>query len=484
MRAGDSIPSTIDISLPQRRIAYAAAAILLGQTIWIGRAGFSPVAMALITTAIALTAIGLFACDSPIVRRLPPGALRWLLIAGILAALARLPMIGLFVQFPRSRATLMPFVALAMIAIVLIACIQLLRSRFLTAAAFGLLVAAHFLMGAWYLGISPDPHCDVYLAQRLGCEELLQRRDPFAMTIPDIYGPTARFYPAGAVVNGQLQSGYFYPPLSLVLDVPAYLAGDVRYAHLFALSLTALLIGFTRRDDGSSGVRFAPAIIVMFTPGIFWILENAWIDPFLLLMLSATVCFASRGRFKLAAAAFGLFLVGKQYAPFTVLAVPLLLQAMRKAEPRRPATSRLALASIAAGAVVTLPFFVWNPRAFLHSLISIYVGVLRPDSNTFLPLLARTFNWHPSLALTTAVALTAGALVAWRAPRTLDGFAAGIAFILLCIFAFSTQAFGNYYFLASGALLAAIVAPAVGRDRFASDRRPMGRNATAEGAPR
>jgi hypothetical protein len=44
-------------------------------------------------------------------------------------------------------------------------------------------------------------------------------------------------------------------------------------------------------------------------------------------------------------------------------------------------------------------------------------------------------------------------IILCRAPRSPSGLAAAVALICLCMFAFSTQAFINYYFFAIAALL-------------------------------
>jgi hypothetical protein len=57
--------------------------------------------------------------------------------------------------------------------------------------------------------------------------------------------------------------------------------------------------------------------------------------------------------------------------------------------------------------------------------------------------------------------VAAATLALRRAPRTPAGFAATVALTALCFFAFSKQAFGNYYFFVLGALCCAVacVAP-------------------------
>ena len=82
---------------------------------------------------------------------------------------------------------------------------------------------------------------------------------------------------------------------------------------------------------------------------------------------------------------------------------------------------------------------------------------MRFDSISFLPRLAQAvLHMQASLAFGVVATIPASLLVLGRAPRTASGFAASVALILMCLFAFSPVAFGNYYSLAGSALCAAI----------------------------
>ena len=234
------------------------------------------------------------------------------------------------------------------------------------------------------------------------------------MTFPNVYPDPDIFYPPGVVKNGEVQCGYFYPPLSLLMDLPAYLIGDVRYAHVIALTLSALMIAYLipgRRN-------FGPAIMVMFSPRIFYQFQAAWIEPLVLVWLIATLFFAIRKRYILAAIALGLFLAAKQYAIFAAPAVLLLLDWPLR---RRDVLRWIWIAALA-GTIVTLPFILWDPHAFVHSMTTLYVNNLRFDSMSFLPTLAKALHWgHPPLAVAAGAALVPIALVLWRTAKCRRG---------------------------------------------------------------
>jgi hypothetical protein len=203
--------------------------------------------------------------------------------------------------------------------------------------------------------------------------------------------------------------------------------------------------------------------MLLFTPTAFYQVRGAWIEPLLLLLVTAVLFLAVRARWRAAAVMLGLFAVAKQYAPFALMATPMMLAALT----RRRMLTLLAIAA-AAGLTVTLPFVLWDARAFVHSQTALYVGMLREDSISLAPPIARATGWRPALWWPALAAVSAGVVLVALIPKSRPGpatFAAAAALVLLCAFLFSTQAFGNYYFLAAGMLTAAAAACAAAAER-------------------
>jgi hypothetical protein len=428
-------------SAPISSFCYCIAILLLGETLVRAADHFDRLALACVPAAIFFVALPLFLPQISLGRR----ALDGLIAIGVVIGFCRLPLIDLFFRYPASRQVLTPFVVLAVVAAVLSILVLLGRPRSMVGGVFLLLLLDFGFMGKFFLDLSASPHVDVYVIQELGCEALLHGQNPFAITFPDIYVAGAGYYPAGAVVNDQVQCGYFYPPLSLLLDLPGNLAGDLRYAQLAAVLLAAALIGYCRR-------HFAPAVWLLFTPNLLFILENAWIESYVLLMLATVVwCWFGRKQW-LVPISLGLLLVTKQYMLLTLPAAVLLM-----AKPWRwQSALRFAALAVIAGSAVTLPFILWNPSAFFHSMTVLYTNIIRPDSISFLPIVSRIVGTRLTLLCPLLAAIPASILALLRAPRSASGFAAAVALICLCVFAFSTQAFANYYFFAIGALCTAI----------------------------
>ena len=442
-------PSHPDLSA----LSKVVAVIAIGQAMtWAGRT-FSWASLAWATVALfamaAAVALRPGTGGSRVVSRLYQAAI----VIGVTLGLVQLPLVHQFVMVPQLRPVVTPFIEMAALAAILVSLVLFSRRRGLVLAGFIVLLVVHAFMGLWYLHLSTAPKIDVYLIQRLGCDALVHGHNPYAITFPNIYGPNQYEYPPSSVVNGVVQCGYFYPPLSLVLDVPGYLLGDVRYSLWAMLTITYAILAWGPGRWRGANHPYAPIILLMFLPGLFKLMENAWIEPALLLMLAVATVAAKRGRWILAAVAIGLLLSAKQYALMAAPAVWLLLPRL---QPWRHLPAWAAVIALS-GLAITSPFILWNPHAFFHSLISIYVGILRPDSITYLPMLSKLIGARLSLGATMLLVLPAIALVLWRAPRSPTGFATGAALIWTCTFIFSTQAFGNYYFLAAGALCAALV---------------------------
>lgn len=380
-----------------------------------------------------------------------------LLVLTLIFFFTRLPMFDLYWLFPKARPIVGPFCMLGCICAVLAIAILIdVRARF-APILFVFLLAAHLLMGLSIFSLSRNPHIDVYVVHTLAEEALTNGSDPYAITFPDIYG-RRDLYPPGLVVNGQVQCGYSYLPMSLLLALPAYIAGDVRYSNLICLTIAAALIGYARPSRRS----FLAAILCLFLPGIFHILENDWMEPQMAMLLAAIVFVWVREiRFNriIQLILFGLLLAVKQYM---VLAIPLIW--MLAEHDARGFVRSLFIVAAATGAVL-LPFFLWNPNAFMHSTTALFLGIVRTDGASIPAWLKIQFGVQSNLLITAGIGLLTGIGVAWRAKPTPAIFAAAMSFVLTMGFLFSTQAFLNYYFLSACTLCMAI---AVGPANFSS----------------
>lgn len=423
-----------------------ASAVALGHALQINNGFYDDTALAWLTFALTLGAAGVAA----IKRRLPLVARGSLVLALLLAAGLAWQVIALFRTPPGMyvdpRANLVFFKAAVIAEAALVGLIVVLgESKGWGRMAFPALLAVHFVLGTWMLRASPSPHIDVVVVHKEALNALAHGTSPYVITFQNIYGTGSGFYNEAAQVGDRVMFGYPYPPVSLLLAAPGQLvAGDYRYAELAAWIGSAALVGYARPTRVA---KLAAALLLTQPRGLF-VLEQGWTEPVALLMLAAAV-FAMLRSPSLVPWAAGLLVVTKQYL---LLAAPLFL---RFAIGRNGALSVLARAAFIA-AVVTMPFFLWQPKAFIDSVVVLQTREpFRIDSLSYLSWAARhgwgagSFLWAAGAAAAAVVATIA------LTPNSAGGFAASLALSAFISFAFGSKAFCNYYFFVAGALLSA-----------------------------
>jgi hypothetical protein len=316
----------------------------------------------------------------------------------------------------------------------------------------GLLVI-YVALGICIIVAAPTPAIDVWVWHREALDALSAGRNPYAMTMPNIYGAAAsQNYAASLVAGDRVLMGFQYPPLSLFLAIPGHLLGDYRYSLLLASVLSGVFLYLSR-----PGVLGAIAMTLwLFSPVAFFVLQYGWTDSFPVLFLTMTAFAASR-QSRWLFVPLGLLFAVKQYA---VLAAPLvlLLPALEGAAPVR-GQIKLLLKAGAVAVAVTAPMFLLNPSAMIRDLITFQmIQPFRPDS------LSVPAWWHQIThggylpAWLWVVAIVAAIAVAlWRCRATAFAFPLATAFVLMVFFAFGKQAFVNYYHFVFGALVTAFV---------------------------
>jgi hypothetical protein len=313
------------------------------------------------------------------------------------------------------------------------------------AVSLAALLLTYLLLGAWVLRAAPNPGVDVYTFQRDASHALLRGHNPYALTFPDPYADSARFYGPGISSDGRLQFGYPYPPLSLLLVAPAQALGDFRYAHLAATAIAAALVALARPGRAALGA----AALLLFTPRGFFVLEAGWTEPLAIMLLAATLFAACRSGRSIPLA-LGALLAVKQYLVLVALVAPLL-----PVRPRDRWKGLLWKAAVVV-AVLSLPLALWDLPGFVHSAVLLqFRQPFRDDALSYLVPLARLTGWQAPSVLAFGLSGLAAVVALRKCPRTPAGFALGAALVLFAFFAFNKQAFCNYYHLVIGALCCA-----------------------------
>ena len=409
--------------------ATIASLFFISAAIQLQNGHLSRPALAGVTVGLGCCAWGLVSDD----RRL-----RWplpYLVLGFefLALLFSRPSIGLAADAAPFRAGIL-FCSAAAFAVCAV------RNHRWRQVAFGAAVAGMFAVGVWMLRTTPVPGIDVYNLHQEASAALFSGANPYAIRPRDTYQPndSRRVYGPGISVNGRLTFGFPYPPVSLLISSLGYLlAGDCRFAHLAAICAAALLLAYAR----PSRLSFVAALLFLFTPRVFFVLEQSWTEPVVVFLLAATIF--CRCRFPRAAPwATGVLLAGKQYMIFTA---PALLKKWRDV-PK----------AAIAGVLVTAPLALWNLTEFFRSTVIVqFAQPFRLDALSYMAQLGRYGiripGWVPFL-------LTAAAIVfvVRKAPATTTAICSAVAFVLIVFFVFNKNAFCNYYYLIIGALACAI----------------------------
>ncbi|MGD0464347.1 MAG: hypothetical protein ABSB74_17830 [Tepidisphaeraceae bacterium] len=425
-----SIEQTPDRALTA--LALALLALSLGYAINIKLGTYAPWAMFWLTVGLVLC---LAAVVLPCYPRLEPMCRRVLPLA-----LA----ISIFIQtFLLLRETSVDSrVSLALATIAFLGFAEFFPLRGLRLPLMFIMAGAFFFAGEIAFNTyAKFPGIDVFNFQATGTWALSHGLNPYSFRYPSVYPPDTPYYGAGVVdAQGMLTVGFPYPPLSLLMVMPAHLiGGDVRYALVIAMGLSAVLMASAR--PGRIGA-LAGAVFLL-TPRAIYVLDLAWTEPLLVLTFSLTMFCACRWP-KGLPWCFGLYLSTKQYAVLAIPLLPLLLDGPR---PRKSFRDALAKACLVVAAI-NLPFFIWNARAFFRSTVEFQL--LQPFRTDALSYLVFVYNhtggWKlpiwtslPPLALAIALGLR-------RAVHSPAGFAAAATLVHLAFFAFNKQAFCNYYY--------------------------------------
>ncbi len=325
---------------------------------------------------------------------------------------------------------------------------------------FPLLLALSACMTALVIRAAPRPGIDVWWYQQLGAKAFLSGENPYASAYPNIYGKVSPYLePTRLSGDGTQILAYPYPPLTILVGAASILAGgDVRWALVICVLFSAWAI--RKLGRGAREAELA-ALLLLFQPRAFFVVEQSWTEPTVLAALLLTLLALERWRAREAQAAVpprfawvvpglaaALLAASKQYSPLLLL--PLLCAA-----PARGRWRAAALGLVGAAAVMA-PFWAWEPAAFVRGVISWQlVQPFRDDALSWGAALA--YVGGPRLPSAVAFVGVLGVLVATLRPAmtaaraTTAAAAAFLVFLLL-----NKQAFCNYYWLAGGILCAAI----------------------------
>ncbi|HEX8911391.1 MAG TPA: hypothetical protein VF796_03450 [Humisphaera sp.] len=468
-RRGGTAPAG---SLPQAGLLVAAVAV--GAAIKVKGGNYDPLALALVGLALVAATVAVVTLR----RASDLFPVKFLWLAAGLAVFAQIGLLAVGEALPGSFPPQMTHLgprkspALAHAATAGAGILMLLSAFWAARAArqpnarpavhlcfvAGLLI--HLVATSAAVDAVPWPVFDFYEVQREAALELLSGGNPYAMKL-EFWSPGWAVHWDASLIgpDGKPQFGFLYPPLSLLHLLPFQLANvDFRFAHAATFTVAGAFAGACGRGPGP---KLAAAVLLT-TPFGPHLIAAGWTEPAVAVWLAATVWAACR-RPAGTGWMLGLLAASKQYVPLTApLAWLLVLPGGARGGGRRGLV-KLLVPAVVVAAVVTLPLALWDVRAFVFSTVTAQLRQpFRPDSLSVLAMMHRMGVTDPPAVLGFVALAAAQALALWRAPRTPAGFAAAVALALLAFFAFSKQAFANYYFLV--AVAAAVALAAAGRD--------------------
>ena len=286
------------------------------------------------------------------------------------------------------------------------------------------------------LRVSPLPIIDVFTTNTTATLKLLEGNNPYSIKYVDIYQGSAGYLPSFGYLPGYFLAG-----------IPALVLGDVRLASVVSLLLVGFLISSEFKTSKIYGLFTASVFgCILLGGSSFYIIEQAWIDPVIALVILLGALYLRKSRFILAGICCGVAITIKQYAFISVIL--LILFCLRKYGIKK--ASILTKVSVVVAVCILFPFVAWDSPGFYDSAVA---GIRN------LPPRLDSLSFRSFLLLKTGLDLSSISLFLplgffflysrriWAELVDLSGVFMVMGFIYFIIFVFSSHAFANYYYL-------------------------------------
>lgn len=331
-----------------------------------------------------------------------------------------------------------------------------------------LLTGVFAAMGFMMLYHAGDPGIDVWEFQTMASKALLSLKNPYAQLYPNLYGPHTPFYSSAVLVDhGQFVRSYPYTPITMLLDLPGYLLGDVRWMDLGAAIVCTTLLVLSLREAGFAPGHFVELLPlgILVHPRLPYLIDLSWTESLLGACTAVFVWAALRNpRSALTWIALGLLFGMKQY---TVLFVPLLL--CQSVIPRSSVLKAMALAALS-----LVPFLISDFGSTWFGLVTFQlVQPFRPDSLSAQIWFANYFGHPPQWWIPLVLVALCYPALLYRTRNSSLGYTLfGFEFILMVLVFFNKQAFFNYYWFIAFVSLCVVVVALAGSRRATGTGSP------------
>ena len=279
---------------------------------------------------------------------------------------------------------------------------------------------------------SPHPSIDVWDVQQQGAQVFLDGRNPYQYLALKDTGPNRHAHDVP----------YVYPPLQLLLTLPAFRwGGDIRYTMLVAVLITGVALRRVVQlapQPLPSLYEDAPALYFWLSPKLLFILEQGWVDPVQVMLISLTVTAHVSKRPILAAVLMGLTLTAKQ-TMFWAVGLGGLMLGFSPGQW---------LITFAMGAASVLPFALWDFDSLKRANFD-FVNALptRRDALSLTSWVFRKFSVELSPRWAFPVAGGVAGLSVWKLRGSVARFGVASVLTYSAFFVINKWAFANYYFL-------------------------------------
>ena len=312
-------------------------------------------------------------------------------------------------------------------------------------------------IAAIWLGITspliahwPPPPTDVWEFQAEATTHLLHGEDPYAAEYKNPFEHKDYYSPN--ILKGDYIQSFPYTPLGILLVMPGYFAGDIRWALMVAIALMAGCMIAAGRRLGLPGGHPAElaAVAILCHPQTWFVLQTSWNEPLVGLSIAAGVWAMAAPRETLAGMAMAVTIVVKQYG---ILWLPAAWTTGRL-------SWRRTVPWILLGMLTFIPFLVWHPRAIYRGLVEFQLASpFRIDSLSVPALVAiftgnghHTSGFHIPAIVGFMAAVIVIVLLLRRRNQPLSYAVLGAGAIFLAFFVFNKSSHLNYYWLVQSLL--------------------------------
>jgi hypothetical protein len=310
-------------------------------------------------------------------------------------------------------------------------------------SAAACLIAARFMVPI----ASPEPFIDVFWINTWAVNDFLHGKNPYSQVYPDIYKGHYGYQPGFT----------YWPSYLLAASIPGAFHLDLRFLNVLSdLSFAGILAWFSARSKFTVEMAWPLALLWLAMPVSLFIIEQAWIDPLMLVLATGSILAFRFRRLDLAAFLGGLAMASKQYG----FIVPALLTiGIFGSIGWKPA---LRFCLIAGGTLTLLmaPFLIWDFAGFYKNTVQILMVIpMRLDSLTIPAFFVNKFGYEiPGIFLLLCyMAVFLGCLwKVWRLPKV-SSICFAATFCYGFLFLMGKQASANYYAIVLGLALVALI---------------------------